>query len=677
MQTPYIITRVDTADTHVMDVNAPGRVRVTKDCGPFRFYFFPPDDPKMQADLEARLHISGDSLWFEDGFMLRYPEPYQPDVSQKLDQFDLPSIALDGAFSRIIVADGTLKIDGSATYLQMLCSCTENGQFYFSNNQTLLEEILQIAGQELTLSDRFLASHLIQAPLAFYIFAGTQWNEISYHDSLDTIIYDSDLRIEIHNKLSDPEVEKMPRDQRIDLLHGRLQHLIDQFCKWTDTEKFTHHLTAGRDSRMSFSLFKENQKDRLRLETGGDPHTTDIVIAKYIAEKYGIDHHVPKSGAIVGGFSYSNLLQTQHPYRYQVALFRKQNYRTKFDKNTAVANGYLGNSTVYAGTKKRQILPQEQTALTPDAYAQIEEEYDKIIADHEVVYGSEQVHRVFHLRYHTANKISATLWRLRQFCFCAYESDLLFMTYMLENIAEMNKNSIHYEMIRRSDEDLLTTIPFEPGKSFPEFNHTSEVKEFKGIKRVGGHRKFIHVNFDAICAHLETHGDKLPFFRKEYLAEIAHINRNDIPTLVINKLFALLGALEMKGAPLESYEEIAGTANDLANIYTPDFFQQMYLDGAVHASGLPHMLYGKKCVYRSFASIPDGHKLLVSVISTPVEKGQKVEVTKQSDGYTIHFEVDHNARYRVVHFSYDTALKKRTEIFRTTFVAQTVPPVQD
>ncbi|MCX7568038.1 hypothetical protein OS189_16975 [Sulfitobacter sp. F26169L] len=660
MYTPYIITRIDSPDAQVFDVNIPDRVRIVRDCGNFRFYFFPPDHPKMLADLENRLHIHGENLWFEEGFMLRYPDPYQPDVSAKLDHFDLPSIALDGAYSRITVRDGVLKIDGSATYLQMMCSYTENGQFFYSNNQPALEDILALAGHKLTLNERFLASHLAQMPLAFFIFAGTQRNEIAFHDSVDTITYDGALHSEIHHKLTDPAIEALSRADRLDMLHARVQHTIDQYCIWTGTENFTHHLTAGRDSRMSLALFKETQKDRLLLLlTGGYPHTTDKVVANYVAKEYGITQALPKKSYSTNGFDYQAVQNTVHPYRYQVAMFRRQDYKTDFDPEVAMANGYLGNLMTYTGAKKKQMLPQEKGTLTPEAYADIDAIYDRHIEELSAAYGPENAFRMFNLKFNTTNKVSSVIGRLRKYFFCVFESDLLFLAYMLETPEDMHNNSIHYELIRRSDAALLNTIPFEPGKSFPEQGITSEISESKGIKRIAEHRKFIQLNYDLICAHIRDHAHHLPQFRATYMDEITDVQRDNIPVVIVKNMFALLGALELKGYPLKGFAQVAGQNNTAEDVYTMDFFQQMYFDGALHTSGLPGMVYTRKGVYRSFAKIPEGERLLVSIVSIPVEKPQKVTITQQDDGHTIHFEVERDSRYRVVHNSYSPETKRR------------------
>ena len=540
MHTPYLIVWNGSPTSFAPEIHIAHRRTERRTCGGFTFHFFPPSLGDTTALFEDRLHVDGDDLWFEEGFMVRYPEPYLGKVRDKLDDFELPSVELDGAFSRITVRDGVLKIDGSATYLQTLYSYTGEGSFVLSNNMPLMEDFLRSSAVRLTVNDLFFASHLFQAPLAYYIFTGTQWREIDYHDSLDTIRFDGELQVELENKLSNPTFETLPREERINVLHSRLQHLIDEFCSWTRTERVIHHLTAGRDSRLSFSLFKAKHADRLRVETGGHRHTTDKVVANYISKAYGLESSMTAPPVVGSGFSYADLNAVQHGYRYQVALFRMQAYRTAFNPNQLVANGFLGNSTVYGGTKKRQVLPREVTALAGATYDELESRYDSIIADHEAVYGPEQVHRLFHLRCHTANKVSGVLGRLRHFSFCLFESDLLFLSYMLEEPEQMTDNSLHYELMRRADPHLVSAIPFEPGKSFPGTGHTSEVTEFAGIKRVGGHMIFVQLNFDAILAHIRDHLSEIPFFRAEYLDEIADTDRENIPNLVVKKLFGVL-----------------------------------------------------------------------------------------------------------------------------------------
>lgn len=317
-------------------------------------------------------------------------------------------------------------------------------------------------------------------------------------------------------------------------------------------------------------------------------------------------------------------------------------------------------------------MAEEATALTPESYAKLNSTYDQIISEHENIYGAEHVHRVFHLRYHTANKVSSILGRLRRFTFCVYESDLLFLSYMLEEPKNMLANNLHYELIHRSDPLLVTSIPFEPGKSFPEMGNTSEVTEFEGIKRVGGHRIFIKMNYDNILSHIRCNLHRLPFLRAEYLNEIENIDRDNITTLVINKLYGILGALEFKGYPLPNPVEIDDGTEGFSDVYNEDFFQQMYLDGALHTSGLAGMVFERKGTYRSFPKLGEDERLLVSIMSTPGEEKQRSEVTKQVDGYTVRFEVAYDSRYRIVHFAYNNKTKKRRELYRRRFVCQSL-----
>lgn len=671
MQTPYIIVWTYQNKHRNSDLDIPHRKCVKKSAGNFTFHFFPPDDEQLVSKFEKRIHQNDNDLWYEDGFMVRYPEPYIEDVGQKLEHFDLPSIELDGAYSRVSVNDGCLKIDGSATYLQTLYSFSGEGKFVFSNNLPTLESFLTKSGYELTLSDHFLSSHLIQSPLTYFMFAGTQWNEIQYHDSTETITFNGELKVDLEHKFQDDNISRLTRSDRLDMLHARLSHAIDQFCQWTDAEKITHHLTAGRDSRMSFSMFKEKHKDRLLIETGGHAHTTDKVLSNYISKQYELQQSITKQPTVGSGFSYSSVLAIKHPYRYQVALFRKQEYSTKFDPSKAVANGYLGNLAVYSGSQKQQILPREKTALSDTVYTKLINEYDEIIASLKSVYGDD-AYRIFNLRYNTVNKISGTLQRLKKYSFCVFESDLFFLCYALEKPEDMLNNSLHYELLKRGDEYLANAIPFEPGKSFPETGFTTEVTEFKGIMRIGAHRKFIQLNYDKIVQHITTYSDDIPFLRTGYLDEIKRVNRDNIPVLVVNKLYALLGSLELKGIPLTDYTEVDHETEMSSDVYSVDFFQQVYLDGALHTSGLAGMVYSDIGAYRCFVKLRSDEKLMVSIVSIKNEERQKVDISKQEDGYTIRYELDGSGRYRVVHTAYNGTTKTRRELYRRQFVNQSL-----
>lgn len=326
----------------------------------------------------------------------------------------------------------------------------------------------------------------------------------------------------------------------------------------------------------------------------------------------------------------------------------------------------------YTGAKDRQILPREQTALNPVAYDALESIYDDHIAEITAAYGEDAAFRMFNLKFNTTNKVSSVIGRMRKFFFCVFESDILFLAYMQETTADMHNNSIHYEMLRRADPALLDTIPFEPGKSFAGTGRTSEVTEFKGIKRIGEHRKFIARNFESIISHIHTHGYHLKFYRPDYLDSIIGMNPTALPEPIVNKLYAILGTLEMSGYPLTDHAQIAGQNNTAADLYTTDLFQQMYFDGALHASGLSGMVYSHSGVYRSFVKIPEGMQLRSSIASIETGQKQKTKVTRQEDGHTIHFELEADGRYRVSHIAYNPKTKERTKLFHFNFVAQDV-----
>jgi hypothetical protein len=676
MHTPYIIVHNESVHSLGTSIEMQGREAVRKSCGSYTIYLFPPTNDRCRSDLEQRVSCEGDRFRMEEGFMVRYPEPYQPDVRKKEELFQEKSIKLDGAYSRISIDDGTLKVDGSATYLQMMFSYQEQDMFVLSNNLPILEQYIERSGGSLSLNSDFFASHLIQYPLAFYVFAGTQWNEIQYHDSLDTLTFDGKLNISIENKLHDPDFESLDRGERFDLLYARLTHAVNEFTKWTGVSKINHHLTAGRDSRTSFGMFKENFSDKLLIETGGHPHTTDRVVSNYISKFYGIkskNNITPTAVKKGSGFSYRKLLDTRHAYRPLVALFRLQHYREAFNPDAMIANGYLGNSLVYMGSEKRQLLPFEGTALTREYYDRLAQRYQDEITRISEAYGNTFAHRIFHLMYHTANKVSSTLVRLQGFGFCLYESDLLYLSYMLEGSEGMTQQIIHYELMKRADPTLVHCIPFEPGKAFPEHNRTSEVPDFKGVKRIGGHMIFLDKNLSLIADHFRNNADILPFFRTDFIDQMSNADpRNTAQSYVVNKTYGLLGAFEYFGRPLEGYNDddsIEDNTNS-GDIYNVDFFEKVYFDNAVHVSGLPGTTYSKEGIYRVFWQAPEGHEFIVKIISTPVEKPQAVSTEKVDDGFIVRYSLDRSSRFRVIHLIVDPETKKSKEVFRTHFSAR-------
>ena len=679
MHIPYLITWRDPMVADLVDgLVMPGRTVRKVECGDYALCFFPPEGERFARDLDARLYQEGDALWFEDGFMLRYPDAYEPQVSRKRELFDLPSIKLDGAFSRLRIVDGVLHIDGSATYLQMLFSHGEGEGFALSNNLQILEAFCRRSGRKLTSNPDFFASHLVQNSLTFYVFAGTQWREVSYHGSLDTLhVEDGKLTARMQNKFLDVDFECLPRDERMEVMYRRTTHLVTEFVKWSGVTRISHHLTAGRDSRASFAVFKSQFPSELVIDSGGHPHTTDRVIAHYIGELYGIRQSAARPPVKGSGFSFAKLLGTRHPYRQMVAMFRLQELRTKFDPERMIVTGYLGNLAAYNGSRSRQMLRAEDSPLKMDVHARLLTRYEAALAEIVASYGKGVANRIFHLKYNTTSKVSGTFVRLSRFSFCIFESDLLFLAYMLEGPEGMGAHSVHRELIARSDATLLHNVPFEPGKSFPEQNTTSEVTGFDGIKRIHGHRLFFSANSTRIADHIALHLDKVAFVRPDFVDEIRDAHPDNPSAHVVNKAYAVLGALEFLGFPLADFEDGIGNDDSEAaadSVYDVAFFKRMYLDNAIHVSGLGGTIYGQEGLYRVFWQPPEGHELIVKIVATPAEQGQKVEVSRENDGHTVRYSLNQTGNFRVVHYSRDPGTKRNIEVFRTTFTARLPPP---
>ncbi len=228
MQTPFLIVH----DRHFSDdlvarLEMEGRSSLVFRSQGFAFVFFPPEDEESRRRFKERICLHKGNLHYEDGFMLRYPEPCEPRVERKLDLFDLPSTALDGAFSRIRTDGHKILIDGSLLYLQLLFSLKSGQHVAFGNYFDLIKAYADHHEIDLTYDENFFASHLMNATLAFYLTSGTPFREIRVHDSAETLSLTDDVASSLNDKITDPRFAALDRDARILETKERLAHGLD------------------------------------------------------------------------------------------------------------------------------------------------------------------------------------------------------------------------------------------------------------------------------------------------------------------------------------------------------------------------------------------------------------------------------------------------------------------
>lgn len=658
MQTPYIIVkRSGTLDTSV-SLGLERRQLISHQTENFSYLFFPPEklnDPTLFTD---RIHCTDDELFYEDGFLVEYPDDYIRKAVDKRELFFKDSRDLDGFFSRVVEQNGVITIDGSALYLQMMFSYCVDENTVYSNSFELMVDFLKLNNVELKINELFFASHLFNYSLAYYMFAGTPYRDIEFHDSLETITINKSITAKLCNKFGSESLSAMEREKRLDHLHGRLSHCIDQYCQHYNFEELGHNLTGGRDSRVSLSLFMQSHKDKLLIDTGGFNYTQDKVISSFICEKYGLrlkpnDEQIRKQF-----YDYRNIMEFNSPSEAFIPMFKKISFSTRFKHGRFVASGYLGNVVTFSGGEGSQILRNNPYELKEEFHQQLTDKYDAAIDRIKAVYG-DQCYAIFNIMYNTTNKVASVRLRLRSHTLCIFELDVLQSCYFMEDKILKKSASIHYELLKRSNEELLTRVPFENNKSFEGMDSSFELPGFKQARRPDLYRHFVKNNFEAIVAHLKKYLLDIPFVDHRFIEKIHETHQGEITTQVVHKIYAALGALEFRGIRFSEFTSIEESTDSV--IYSTDLFKSMYLDSEVYASGLAPMVYQSDITFKSYIRIKDNEKFVPRVVS--ITNTEKVRPTLQicDDGYLVSFTVPEAGKYNVVLYvrNLDTAEVKQ------------------
>lgn len=668
MQTPYLLIKSDdsSVSTHVsMD----HRQQVQHSVSGYQFLFYPPDNEREIARFQDRVHSEGDSLYYEDGFMLKYPEAYAPKVRDKLSLFTMPTPELDGFFSRIQLHDDTVTIDGSGLYLQLLFSYQKNGLIAFSNNLQLLRDFLISNDISLETNEDFFANHQFNYSLAYYCSAGTQYREISFHDSMETITINDTVNSHLDNKFFLDRFAALERKDRIELLHKKLSYSLTEYVRYIGVDKIGHNVTGGRDARTSFSLFLGEFRDELEIElvTGGFNYSHDKVISNFIAKRY--DLKVRHSDEIVSDyeFNYRAVMDKEFAEEWFLPLFLKVQVNTNFNSHDFVANGYLGNVMTFSGTHKNQIITDNRYKLEETWVSKLEDNYFDKLAKLEAVYGDKAC-AMFNIMYNTTNKIASHRRRLKQSTFCIFEFDFFQMCYLLESDHEKKCGSLHYELMRRANPDLLTTVPFESNKSFEGMEDTFEMQGFKDAGMPRPYKKFLEANLPSIIKHLRDNRHNTAYLSDGFYDLLEEFQGKEIPPLLTNKIYAALGALEFKGIKYEGYTSKLNIQG--GNLYTVEFFEGLYLESQLYSSGLPAMVYTDQVVFKSYLKLESQEKFRVVIRNAETSEQFPVEILPEVDGYLMKFTVPTSAKYRVNFSKYNPETKLITQLFKTSFVAK-------
>jgi len=666
VQTPYLIvgsggSAVDLSQT--LERRTPLRYRTER----FHFVFHAPEQESLQRELRRRIDTDGLKLRYEDGFMVRFPDRYEPAAVNKPEQFECPSHELDGFFSRVVCDGETVRIDGSGTYLQMLCSYERDGLVAFSNNIGLLVNFLEANGRALSRNEDFFANHLFNYSLAYYTFAGTPYREIDFHDSLETIEIGESVTTSLHDKFSDPAIVDRERDARIDLLHARLRHTIAEYLQHVGVETVGHNLTGGRDARTSFALFMETVRDRLEIVTDGFNYTHDMVIANFVSKRYGITRRDTTEKEVSYAYDYERVMNKTDPAEWFVPLFRKVTFRSSFNADSFVASGYLGNVLTFAGSERNQVIQDNRFKLRDDVLRRLQSLYAAGIETLREVYGDD-AHAMFNLMYNTTNKIASVARRLSRNTICIFETDVFQACYLLEPVEGKRSNSLHYELMKRSNPDLLTAVPFEANKSFGPMSDTFELQNFQEAAAPRPYKCFMELNLERVVAHLREHSASIEFVSDAFFDMALDYVGQELPPLVTNKLFALLGTLEFKGISFRTIE--GSTTLGGGGRYTIDFFENLYLQHQLYASGLGSMVYSDEVVFKSYIEPREGIAFRVVIKDMESDERLPVELVEQHDGHLVRASVPRNGKYGVFFSEFDRGSKTVSQLYRTNFIGR-------
>jgi len=292
--------------------------------------------------------------------------------------------------------------------------------------------------------------------------------------------------------------------------------------------------------------------------------------------------------------------------------------------------------------------------------------YEKVEQLREV-YG-DNAFAMFNVMYNTTNKIASYCRRLKKNTFCIFEFDFLQACYLLEAPADKKNGLLHYELMRRGNKSLLTNVPFETNKSFEGMGDTFELQGFKEASAPRVYKAFLEANIVSILAHLRKHRDHIDFMSDDFFDVVEAYVGKDVPPLVTNKVYAALGTLEFKGIEFSDY---SGDINiDKGNRYTVDFFETLYLEHHMYASGLPSMVYSSDVIFKSYITSEENERFRVVVKNTSTNERLDVTVTPDDDGHLVSFKLLESGKYTVFFSTHNRVLKETTQLYKVSFIAK-------
>jgi len=183
---------------------------------------------------------------------------------------------------------------------------------------------------------------------------------------METIVIDDEIKSSLDNKFHSDKFASLEREERVDLLYGKLNHSLVEYARYVDVPKIGHNLTGGRDARTSFSLFMENLQDKLEIVTGGFNYTHDKVISNFVAKKFGIAQRPSDEMSNTFSYDYRRVMDKTAGEEWFIPLFRKVAVNPVFDEKSFEASGYLGNVVTFSGSHKNQIITDNRFKLKQD-----------------------------------------------------------------------------------------------------------------------------------------------------------------------------------------------------------------------------------------------------------------------------------------------------------------------
>ncbi len=160
----------------------------------------------------------------------------------------------------------------------------QNGEtFIFSNDLKIVTKLVAVTPSKENMAVYALSYH--------FIGGITMFDNVFYNKGAEVVKF-GDSKLSFSNYW-DPEdlISKTKEGKNHEPFDDIFDSILNSYLKYYATEHLSLSLTGGVDSRLLFSVLKD-QKGNLHTYTYGNPHSVDCKLAKRIAEDYKIPHSI-------------------------------------------------------------------------------------------------------------------------------------------------------------------------------------------------------------------------------------------------------------------------------------------------------------------------------------------------------------------------------------------------